>query len=252
VKGRPSAGRDERRTRTHFVAVVAAIVAFDGCAQIVGITATEVASKDSGLSDATLADGSASDDGNGTPGSDAAPGTGDASSMDDPASPVDGNRPGDSMQVADTSGDRTSADGGGCTSNTTCPVNQPTCTGGQCIVRGPTMVQVAGTFYIDSTEVTVAQYQVFLTAKGTDTSGQPSVCSYNTSYQPAQALSPQNYPITNIDWCDALAYCTWAGKHLCGAIGGGPIAIANALTATKSQWFLACGGPNGGSHPNAN
>jgi formylglycine-generating enzyme required for sulfatase activity len=194
----------------------------------------------------------------------------DASAADDSPSPVDGNRASDSTQVADTSGDQSSADGGPCTANATrcgvtggrevcqnsqwqasaCPVNQATCAAGQCTVRGPTMVQVASSFYIDSTEVTSAQYQIFLTANGTDTSGQPSVCAWNTTYQPAAALNAATDPVTNVDWCDALAYCTWAGKHLCGAIGGGPIAIADALMATKSQWFLACGGPGGSSHPN--
>jgi formylglycine-generating enzyme required for sulfatase activity len=104
------------------------------------------------------------------------------------------------------------------------------------------MVQ-ASTYYIDSTEVTVAEYQVFLAAKGSDTSGQPAVCAWNTSYHdPAVAFSPGTWPMTNVDWCDALAYCTWAGEHLCGKIGGGSIASADLFTSSKSQWYQACGG----------
>src|SRR5260370_40886093 len=65
-------------------------------------------------------------------------------------------------------------------------------------------------------------------------------------------MNPGTWPRTSVDWCDALAYCTWAGKHLCGKIGGGPIPVAQVLTANASQWFLACGGPGGASHPNTN
>jgi hypothetical protein len=32
-----------------------------------------------------------------------------------------------------------------------------------------------------------------------------------------------NFPITNVDWCDAYAYCAGIGKRLCGKIGGGTL-----------------------------
>jgi formylglycine-generating enzyme required for sulfatase activity len=115
------------------------------------------------------------------------------------------------------------------------------------------MVQVAE-FWIDSTEVTVGQYKQFLAAKGNDTSGQPSVCAWNTSYYNTTMYPffPDAYPIGAVDWCDAQAFCTWAGKHLCGRRGGGPITIDNFYDPLQSQWFLACGGPNGATHPNGN
>ncbi len=47
----------------------------------------------------------------------------------------------------------------------------------------------------------------------------------------------------------ARAFCEWADKRLCGAIAGGPIAYADISTATLSQWFRGCGGPNGDTHP---
>jgi formylglycine-generating enzyme required for sulfatase activity len=131
-------------------------------------------------------------------------------------------------------------------------LNQPTCEAGECIVRGPPLVKV-GDFYVDSTEVTAAQYQQFLDAKGDDTSGQPGICSWNTAYKDADTLiNPDTWPMTDVDWCDAFAFCAWADKHLCGAVAGGAIARADLLVAGKSQWFSACGGPNGASHPNAN
>jgi formylglycine-generating enzyme required for sulfatase activity len=110
-----------------------------------------------------------------------------------------------------------------------------------------------GDYYIDSTEVTAAQYQAFLAAKASDTSGQPSVCSWNTSFRDtAVPMNPDNWPMTDVDWCDARAFCAWADKRLCGAIAGGTISRTDLFTPNKSQWFLACGGPNGASHPNAN
>jgi formylglycine-generating enzyme required for sulfatase activity len=112
------------------------------------------------------------------------------------------------------------------------------------------MVQV-NSFYVDSTEVTVDQYMEFLAAKEDDTSGQPAVCSWNTSYwDDARAFNPGDWPISYVDWCDARAYCEWAGKHLCGRIAGGPISEADLYDPAVHQWFLACGGPSGSTHPN--
>ena len=47
-------------------------------------------------------------------------------------------------------------------------------------------------------------------------------------------------PVTNVDWCDAYAFCAWAGKRLCGKIGGGALAVSAAKSATESQWYAAC------------
>jgi hypothetical protein len=131
-----------------------------------------------------------------------------------------------------------------------CPLDQPACVAGSCVLRGPSMVKVAR-HYIDSTEVTVAHYVEFLDARGDDRSGQPEACSWNSSFYDGTPVDPEAWPITWVDWCDAWSYCNWAGKRLCGAIEGGAVAAADALDATRSEWFLACGGPNGASHPNS-
>ncbi|MGZ3448975.1 MAG: formylglycine-generating enzyme family protein [Polyangiales bacterium] len=114
---------------------------------------------------------------------------------------------------------------------------------------GPTMVKV-GSFCIDSTEVTNAQYKAFLAG----TPGpQPSYCSWNTLYIPAvgwpYAAGRDNYPVTNVDWCDAYAYCKWAGKRLCGKIGGGTNAYDAYATSALSQWYYACSGGTGLTYP---
>lgn len=112
---------------------------------------------------------------------------------------------------------------------------------------GPAQVEIASldfSYEIDSTEVSVAQYRAFLDAKGQDVSDQPEYCSWNDSYSPAPGESPGalDDPMTYVDWCDARAYCNWAGKRLCGRIGGGAIARTEFQMLAASQWMRACGG----------
>jgi len=129
-----------------------------------------------------------------------------------------------------------------------CSAPKPTCENGKCVVRGPTMAKVTS-YYIDSTEVSKAQYSLFLAAKASDTSGQIAECSWNDSYAPAGDPVDDPRPIVNVDWCDAAAFCSWADKRLCGAIGGGPLAEADLQNATKSQMYLACAGADGERYP---
>jgi formylglycine-generating enzyme required for sulfatase activity len=49
-----------------------------------------------------------------------------------------------------------------------------------------------------------------------------------------------DHPVVNVDWCDAAAFCRWAGKRLCGKIGGGPISLGDATFPALSQWAFAC------------
>jgi formylglycine-generating enzyme len=133
--------------------------------------------------------------------------------------------------------------------DTTPPSDAPafTCPSG---TKGPTMVNVGG-FCIDSTEVTTAQYGAFLVTKGTDVSGQPAECSWNTSYTPLfwPQTGLETHPVMGVDWCDAKAYCAWAGKRLCGQIGGGATPFATPASATASQWYAACSMRGGKTYP---
>jgi formylglycine-generating enzyme required for sulfatase activity len=117
---------------------------------------------------------------------------------------------------------------------------------------GPAMVS-AGSFCIDSTEVTLAQYEAFLTAKAGDTSGQPAHCQWNTTYTPSSfwppaPSAPPDQAMRGVNWCDAYMYCAWAGKRLCGNPDGGSSDPNNANNPAISGWFRACSHNGDGLH----
>jgi formylglycine-generating enzyme required for sulfatase activity len=115
---------------------------------------------------------------------------------------------------------------------------------------GPSMVVVAN-FCIDSTEVTVDQYSVFLAAKAGVVDGQPPICSsWNGSFVPSGGVpaGAGSIPIVNVNWCQAYAYCAWAGKHLCGAPDGGPGDQNRWGDPVDSAWFHACSRNGDGLH----
>ncbi len=104
---------------------------------------------------------------------------------------------------------------------------------------GPTAVRVqldGGSFCVDTTEVTKADYAAFLSVKEKDLGGQPPECAANTSYVPSQdwpiVAGDESLPVAYIDWCDARAFCAWAGKRLCGS-------RVDAFV-TRDEWLVAC------------
>jgi formylglycine-generating enzyme len=99
---------------------------------------------------------------------------------------------------------------------------------------GPAMVEVdgpSGKMCIDSTEVTQAQYQAFLDASPT-IEFELEQCDGRVDFEPKtdgfwcrleDPLDPvnrANQPVACIDYCNAWAFCKWAGKRLCGGADG--------------------------------
>lgn len=143
------------------------------------------------------------------------------------------------------------------TRGTACPAGLP----------GPDLVFIPAPvpFCIDGREVTQGQYGEFLNAAAAAAPQQPDECSWNdrfepipydpttdvpqpAGYCPAGLFDPAAHPdqaARCVDWCDARAYCAWAGKRLCGAIGGHMTLDAVATTERNPQmmeWQYVCTG----------
>ncbi len=111
--------------------------------------------------------------------------------------------------------------------------------------RGPAMILVTppsgSPFCVDATEVTNAQYRDFLAAATT-----PPACPVpNATLEPDEWPRPaveDDLPVDRVDWCDAAAFCAWAGKRLCGALGGGSTAGDRDAERDpmRSEWSYAC------------
>jgi formylglycine-generating enzyme required for sulfatase activity len=122
-----------------------------------------------------------------------------------------------------------------------CPIGLP----------GPALVPIAGTAAcIDATEVTNEDYAAFL-ASGSR--AKPLDCAAKQSVVPAAnwPAPPERarHPVVDVDWCDAVAYCTWAGKRLCAAPDGAPGDLARPADPRSSAWFAACSGGGERTYP---
>jgi formylglycine-generating enzyme required for sulfatase activity len=128
-------------------------------------------------------------------------------------------------------------------------------------------------YSIDAMEVTTRQYAAWLSTNPS-TGGQAYPCEGNDSFElgvmsddaisaaigagfdgtpPAtcvgfmenQAGPDLDKAVVCVDWCDAFAYCIWAGGHLCGEIGGELLDISDedvlaSNDPEQSEWFRAC------------
>jgi sulfatase modifying factor 1 len=115
-------------------------------------------------------------------------------------------------------------------------------------LRGAAQVKVTsagGSYCIDSTEATNAQYAQFL-ASGfvLAPSLVPAGCEAVTDETPSNDWPTppgfEQFPVVNVNFCQATAYCRWSGKRMCGSIGGGALAAVSFKDPTMSQWLNAC------------
>ncbi|MCW5837624.1 MAG: SUMF1/EgtB/PvdO family nonheme iron enzyme [Labilithrix sp.] len=151
------------------------------------------------------------------------------------ASELDGASAGDEAASSDAPADAP-LEAGRCDSG--CPG-----TGGPCGVR-------AGPTCIDAREVTVADYRVFTeSVQGTSIDvGAP--CDPVT-VDLVGARPDDSLPMTDVSFCEARAFCAWAGKSLCGKVGGGSLSGEPLYVVTSQQgaWFNACTGGTSSDHP---
>jgi formylglycine-generating enzyme required for sulfatase activity len=135
-------------------------------------------------------------------------------------------------------------------------ISPPVDSGVPCVGKGAASIRVGAvdndTFCIDTTEVSVADYNAFLSAN-VDPATQPAQCAWNVKFEPKVpppvgdaaplVLNPDD-PVAYVDYCDALAYCTWAGKYLCGRFENskktGPVTAQDTADYQTHQWLLAC------------
>jgi hypothetical protein len=121
-----------------------------------------------------------------------------------------------------------------------------------CTVRGPALAGQTQAFaYIHSLEVRNEDYNVFLAAN-VSVATQSAECSWNADF--GVPVQPGNLPRVDVDWCDAKAYCSWAGMQLCGRIGkpGEHVTPIEAGNAAVDQWLAFCGGKDNTAFPYGN
>lgn len=88
-------------------------------------------------------------------------------------------------------------------------------------------------FYIDQTEVTVAQFKAFVEATGYQTTSEAKGDPVQYTWRAFDTPERQQQPVRWMSWHDAYAYCQWADKRL----------------PTEAEWEKAARGTEGWIYP---
>lgn len=98
-----------------------------------------------------------------------------------------------------------------------------------CVFEAGAPMKRIGAYCIDSVEVTNAHYGKFLDRADAGSLGtvMPAACSSDLDRVPTENWPPTwgDLPVTGVSWCDAYAFCAFAGKRLC---------------RSESEWYRAC------------
>lgn len=113
-----------------------------------------------------------------------------------------------------------------------------------------------GSLCVDTTEVTIAQFETFVEAAGgngataplapfldvSDSRCDPTIGFSWTAAKRSEYASgladPSAAPVVWVRYCEAKAFCRYAGKRLCGSRGG----LEDFADAAVDEWTNACTG----------